>query len=83
MRRIVVTGMGAVTPLGSGVGGSWERLLAGQSGLRRLPDAVAGTLPLRHRRASGATGRPFAPLRACGCVRHEPAQAGRALKRER
>ncbi|PTM39485.1 beta-ketoacyl-ACP synthase II [Bosea sp. 124] len=47
MRRIVVTGMGAVTPLGSGVSRSWERLLAGQSGLRRLPDAIVGDLPAK------------------------------------
>ncbi|HEV2553042.1 MAG TPA: beta-ketoacyl-ACP synthase II [Bosea sp. (in: a-proteobacteria)] len=47
MRRIVVTGMGAVTPLGSGVGRSWDRLLAGQSGLRRLPDAIVGDLPAK------------------------------------
>lgn len=44
MRRIVVTGMGAVTPLGSGVGRSWERLLAGHSGLRRLSDEVVRDL---------------------------------------
>ncbi|WP_407156038.1 beta-ketoacyl-ACP synthase II [Bradyrhizobium sp. STM 3557] len=38
MRRIVVTRMGAVSPLGCGVELSWRRLLAGQSGLRLLPD---------------------------------------------
>ena len=38
MRRIVVTGMGAVSPLGCGVELSWRRLLAGRSGLRRLPE---------------------------------------------
>lgn len=45
MRRIVVTGMGAVSPLGKNVGISWSRLLAGQSGIRRLGDDVVGELP--------------------------------------
>jgi 3-oxoacyl-(acyl-carrier-protein) synthase len=47
MRRIVVTGMGAVTPLAAGVESSWSRLLAGGSGIRRLPDHVVGDLPAK------------------------------------
>lgn len=47
MRRVVVTGLGAVTPLASGVQKSWERLLAGHSGIRRLPDDVVGDLPAK------------------------------------
>jgi 3-oxoacyl-[acyl-carrier-protein] synthase II len=46
MRRVVVTGLGAVSPLGSGVDPAWARLLAGRSGLRGLPDWAA-SLPAK------------------------------------
>src|SRR5690348_7556563 len=36
MRRIVVTGLGMVTPLACGVEATWQRLLAGKSGARRI-----------------------------------------------
>ncbi|HET7055350.1 MAG TPA: beta-ketoacyl-ACP synthase II [Thermomicrobiales bacterium] len=35
-KRIVVTGIGAVTPLGIGAKATWEGLLAGRSGIRKI-----------------------------------------------
>jgi 3-oxoacyl-[acyl-carrier-protein] synthase II len=53
MRRVVVTGLGLVTPLGCGPRHVWPKLLNSESGLRSiqsfdvsdLPSKVAGTLP--------------------------------------
>lgn len=60
MRRVVVTGLGMVTPLGCGVDASWAAVTSGASGISRverfevsdLPCQVAGQVP-RGSRAEG------------------------------
>jgi 3-oxoacyl-[acyl-carrier-protein] synthase II len=47
MRRVVVTGMGMVTPLGCGVEATWRRLLAGASGARRVDAFDVSDLPCK------------------------------------
>jgi len=45
MRRVVVTGVGVVSPLGVGAEAAWARLLAGRSGITRLPAELAPDVP--------------------------------------
>jgi 3-oxoacyl-[acyl-carrier-protein] synthase II len=60
MRRVVVTGLGMMTPLACGVEATWQRLLAGESGIKRiekfevadLPCRIAGEIP----RGDGSNG---------------------------
>lgn len=60
MRRVVITGLGMVCPLGSGVETVWKRLLEGRSGISRietfetadLPAQIAGQIP----RGDGSDG---------------------------
>ena len=47
MRRVVVTGMGLVTPLGIGLERVWGRLLAGESGIRAIQSFDVSDLPSR------------------------------------
>ncbi|MGU3399479.1 beta-ketoacyl-ACP synthase II [Brucellaceae bacterium D45D] len=45
MRRVVITGLGLVSPLASGVEETWKRLLAGESGARRVTEFEVDDLP--------------------------------------
>ena len=68
---VVVTGLGATTPLGGDVASTWDAMLAGRSGVGPLTQEWAAQLPVRiaaqlavepseHRRARGDARR--APL---------------------
>lgn len=46
-RTVVVTGVGATTPLGGDTASTWEGLLAGRSGVRLLEEDWAADLPVR------------------------------------
>jgi 3-oxoacyl-(acyl-carrier-protein) synthase len=53
MRRVVVTGIGVISPLGIGARTTWENLLAGKVGIGRIqqfdpsgfPSQIAGEVP--------------------------------------
>ena len=47
MRRVVVTGLGLVTPLGDGVAHCWGRLLQSNSGIRRIDSFDVSDLPAK------------------------------------
>ncbi|MFL6154999.1 MAG: beta-ketoacyl-[acyl-carrier-protein] synthase family protein [Marmoricola sp.] len=46
-RRVVVTGMGTTNPVGGDVPSTWEALVAGRSGIRRLPEDFFPDLPVQ------------------------------------
>ncbi|HZS63287.1 MAG TPA: beta-ketoacyl-ACP synthase II [Xanthobacteraceae bacterium] len=60
MRRVVVTGLGMVSPLACGVEATWQRIVSGQSGIKKiekfdvsdLPCKIAGIVP----RGDGSQG---------------------------
>ena len=66
MRRVVVTGLGLITPLGWGVEHSWKGIVEGRSGIRPITVfdtegygcTIAGEVPSVDGRGGGAPGRP-------------------------
>lgn len=53
MKRVVVTGLGVVSPLGRGVEHNWQSLIEGKSGIKKIenidlkdiPVSIAGQVP--------------------------------------
>lgn len=46
-RRVLITGLGGVTPLGPDAPSTWEALLAGRSGVTRIEEDWADAIPVR------------------------------------
>jgi 3-oxoacyl-[acyl-carrier-protein] synthase II len=47
MRRVVITGLGLVTPLGCGVQTTWDNVIAGKSGLKQITHIDVSDIPCR------------------------------------
>ena len=78
MRRVVVTGMGLVTPLGVGVEQVWQRLLAGQSGIRAIQDFDVSDLTGENRGPGAARRHRVGPVQRRRLrLAQGPAQDGR------
>jgi 3-oxoacyl-[acyl-carrier-protein] synthase II len=66
MRRVVITGLGLVTPLGTGVEHVWKGILEGRSGIRPITAfdtegygcTIAGEVPSVDGRGGGEAGQP-------------------------
>ena len=55
MTEIVITGLGATTPLGGDLATTWSNMLAGKSGVRRIQLSVAGAFHTVHMQPAVAT----------------------------
>ena len=38
MKRVVITGMGIVSPVGTGIEHAWKNVVAGKSGIKKITD---------------------------------------------
>ena len=71
MRRVVVTGLGLVTPLGCGVRPNWDRITNSESGIRAiqtfdvsdLPAKIAGMVPLGETKDGGFNADDWVPAK--------------------
>jgi 3-oxoacyl-[acyl-carrier-protein] synthase II len=63
LRRVVVTGLGAVTPVGNTAAGTWAALIAGRSGIGRITRFDP----------TGCTAHIAAEVRGFDCTKHLPA----------
>src|ERR671928_165617 len=81
MRRVAVTGLGAITPLGLDAPSTWRAALAGESGVDFIPnvlvDSASGQLAI----ALGIRGPNYAVVSACATGSHAVGEAAELIKR--
>ena len=68
-RKVVVTGLGMVTPVGNTVADSWRNILAGRSGVTEI----------QHFDASAYSSRISASVKGFDCTDYIPAKAARTM----
>ena len=68
-RKVVVTGLGMVTPVGNTVADSWRNILAGRSGVAEI----------QHFDASAYSSRISASVKGFDCTDYMPAKAARTM----
>lgn len=71
-KRIVVTGMGIVSPLGCGVQHVWQSLLAGRSGITKLSEQLVEDIPCK----VAGRFRPSNAIRCTASIRWQPSRPG-------
>ena len=81
MRRVVVTGLGMVSPLACGVEPTWQRLIAGESGARRIESFDVSDLAGQDRLPDPARRRHERHLQSRPVDGAEGAAQGRRLHR--
>jgi 3-oxoacyl-[acyl-carrier-protein] synthase II len=67
MRRVVVTGIGVVSPLAGNVKNTWNKLISGKSGIRKtkkfdvsdLPAKIGGFVPSLEESDDGSTKKIY------------------------
>ena len=79
--EVVVTGLGATTPLGGDVASTWDAMLAGKSGVTPLTQEWAAGLPVRIAAVNQDAPLPDVAMKVAGQARGDGKQENAARER--